>query len=78
MKIILILFFSHNDTPPFDDKADLCLIKVDEPFVLNEWVAPVRLPKWNFTRDYSKHCIVFIVLGLLFLSLESVSCFVHH
>ena len=55
MNRILILFFSYNETYPWDDRADIAILKVNEPFILNEWVAPVRLPKWNFTRDYSKY-----------------------
>ena len=50
-------YFSLNET--YNDLADLAILKVNEPFKINEFVAPVRLPKWNVSQDLSKHVFPF-------------------
>ena len=82
MNRMLILLFRYNETPPWNDKADIAILKVNEPFILNEWVAPVRLPKWNFTRDYSKYLSSFsgpcLLLVPLFLSIADIFSYPCH
>ena len=71
-------FFSWNDTKPWNDQADIALIKVSEPFIINEFVAPVRLPKWNYTRDFSKNLSAFSFFYDMFSVPGLIQLFVVH